>query len=234
MDEIADLIEKFDKFVKMEITAAVKELNGVGTEANRKHLQRLVYVDLVNRFDTLIDLLLLKFSVKDGEFKRRVLNETKEDVVFLKDVYEILLAEDPRGAVEHRIEGVTRAKFLSLRHSAKLRILLSNCLGWKDAQLDRPRVFTNNGSVFSETKRLKPYKVPDSVIGYADWLYSRRNAIVHGEAQKLDAKDADIMFKKFGAKTAVSISLKLSSINSAARFYTDICKNLSSLPTDDE
>src|SRR6185436_984975 len=91
MSEIQDTIKKFEKFAKTEISAAVKELDSIGVEANRKHLQRLVYVDLINRFDSLIDTLLLKFSIQNGRFKEKVLNETKEEAVFLKDVYEILL-----------------------------------------------------------------------------------------------------------------------------------------------
>lgn len=227
MKEIQDTIKKFEKFAKVEIAAAIKELDNIGTESNRKHLQRLVYIDLVNRFDALVDSLLLKFSVLDSQFKIKVLNETKEEAVFLKDVYEIFLSQDPKSAVEQRIESVTRARFLSLRHSVKLRLLLSNCFDWSDSDLDKPRVFTNNGSLFSEIKRLKPYKVPDSTIGYADWLYSRRNALVHGDGLRLNNKDVEIIHKKFGPKLAVSISLKISSIKSATRFYTDLCKALS-------
>lgn len=225
MEDIQDIIKKFNKFAKIEIPAAIKELKVIKTEANRKHLQMLVYINLVNRFDSFVDTLLLEFSVREGEFKKKVLNETKDEAVFLKDVYEILLSDDPKSAVEERVELVTRARFLSLRHSAKLRILLSNCFLWQNTDLDRPRVFTNNGSIFSETKRLTPYRIPDSVIGYADWLYSRRNALVHGDVKELADRDVDIMNKKFGAKPAVSISLKISSIKSAMKFYTDLSKS---------
>lgn len=226
MKKIKETVKKFEKFATTEIIEAIKELEGIGTEENRKHLQRLVYVNLVNRFDSLVDSLLLQFSVQDGKFKDKVLNETKEEAVFLKDVYEILLADNPKLAVEQRIEGVTRARFLSLRHSAKLRILLSNCFVWIDSDLNKPRVFTNNGSIFVDTKRLKPYKIPDSVIGYSDWLYSRRNALVHGDIKKLADRDIEIMKKMFGVVPAASISLKISSIKSAARFYTELSKSL--------
>lgn len=225
MNEIKELIKKFEDFARTEIQAATKELERIRTEANRRHLQRLVYVNLINRFDTLIDTLLLKFSVLDSEFKRKVLNETREDAVFLKDVYEILLSKDPKTTVEQRVAGVTRAKFLNQRHSNKLRILLQHCFGWKDTDLDRPRVFVNNGSIFTETSRLNPYKVPDTVIGYADWLYSRRNSFVHSDTKKLDKKDIELMKKKFNADVATSISLKISSIKSASKFYTELCKN---------
>lgn len=229
MKEIKENIRKFKEFATIEVGAAVKELEGIKTESNRKHLQRLVYVNLVNRFDALVDSLLLQFSVIDGDFKKKVLHETRETEVFLKDVYEILLAEDPKSAVQERVEGVARGHFLSLRHSVKLRILLSSSFLWSDSELDKPRVFTNNGSIFVKAKRLKPYQVPDTVIGYADWLYSRRNALVHSEGKKLADKDVENMQRRFGARPAPSISLKIASIKSATKFYNDLCKNLSLL-----
>ncbi|KND48876.1 MAG: hypothetical protein AB200_00415 [Parcubacteria bacterium C7867-005] len=227
MKEIQEDINKFKEFESKEVNAAIKELEGITTESNRKHLQRLVYVNLVNRFDALVDNLLLKFSILDGLFKVKVLQETKGEEVFLKDIYEILLSENPKNAVQQRVENVARGKFLSQRHSLKLRTLLFFCFSWPETDLDRPRVFTNNGSIFVDNKRLKPYQIPDTVIGYADWLYARRNALVHGDGKKLASKDLGFMQQKFGAKPASTISLKISSIKSAVRFYNDLCEALS-------
>lgn len=162
----------------------------------------------------------------EGDFKKKVLNETKEEEVSLRDIYEIFLAEDSKKAVQSRVEDVTRGSFLNQRHSDKLRILLASCFSWPDTDLQRPRVFTNNGHIFSDTTRLRPYQVPDTVIGYADWLYSRRNSLVHGDGKKLTAKDVEIMKKKFSAQPAPSMRLQIASIKSAQVFYTDLCKNL--------
>lgn len=226
MKEADQLISKFETFINSEIDSAVKELAKIKVESNRKHLQRLVYVNLTNRFDLLIDALLLKYSVVDGEFKQKVLNETKEEPVFLKEIYEILLSDDPKRAVKQKVEDITQLNFLSLRHSVKLRTLLKLCFNWKDADLDKPRVFVNNGSIYQDTKRQKPYKVPDSVIGYADWLYSRRNALVHHDKSEFLMNDLRIMEKKFGAKPPKSFSIKLSSIKSASKFYLELCKKI--------
>jgi hypothetical protein len=226
MDKIKETISKFEDFTNTEVGAAVKELEGITTESNRKHLQRLVYVDLINRFDALVDSLLLQFSILDGEFKKKVLNETKDEAIFLKEIYEIFLSEDPKLAVQQRVEAVTQTRFLNQRHSDKLRILLANCFFWKDGELQRPRVFTNNGKIFTETTRLNPYQIPDTVIGYSDWLYSRRNSIVHGDGKKLASKDIEIMKRKFSSNPTSSMRLQLASIKSAQVFYTDLCKNL--------
>lgn len=219
-------IEKFDKFVDSDIQSALKELAGIKTESNRRHLQRLVYINLVNRFDSLIDALLLKFSLRESDFKKRVLNEIKEEPVYLKDVYDIILSSDPKSSVEKRVQNIVKLKFLNKRHSIKLRNLLYLCLGWKDSDLDRPRVFINNGRIFNDVTRQKSGKIPDSVIGYADWLYSRRNSIVHHDKTEILKNDAAYINKRFNIKVANRINLKLSSIKSTTTFYSHLSEKL--------
>src|SRR3989344_2615805 len=97
--ETKNLLKKFKAFINTEIDSAILELGKIKTESNRRHLQRLVYVNLVNRFDSLLDSLLLDFSVVESEFKTKVLNEIKEEPVFLKDIYEILLSKSPELSV---------------------------------------------------------------------------------------------------------------------------------------
>lgn len=221
-----DYIEKFEKFISAEIESAIDELSKIKTESNRKHLQRLVYVNLVNRFDSLVDSLLLKFTLIESDFKKRVLNEIKEEPVYLKDVYDIILSKDPKASVEKRVENIVRLKFLNQRHSAKLRQLLYYGFGWKDTDIDRPRVFVNNGKVFTDVKRRTGNKIPDSIVGYADWLYSRRNSFVHHDKLEITKRDADYIKGKFNITVSGAISLKISSIKSARRYYSDLCKLL--------
>ena len=45
-------------FCGNDISAAIKELEGITTEESRKHLQKLVYINLIDRFDILIDRLI--------------------------------------------------------------------------------------------------------------------------------------------------------------------------------
>ena len=229
-------IDKFEKFINSEIESAIKELLKIKTESNRKHLQRLVYVNLINRFDSLVDTLLLKFTLIESDFKKRVLNEIKEEPVYLKDVYDIILSKDPKASVEKRVENIVRVKFLNQRHSIKLRQLLYYGFGWKDTDMDRPRVFTNNGSLFNDVTRRDGAKTPDSVIGYADWLYSRRNSFVHHDKLEITKVDADYIKRKFNIKVAGAISLKISSIKSASKYYLDLCgilkNNLNNLERD--
>lgn len=226
MNTPKDTITEFTTFLDSEVKSSLKELSKIKTESNRRHLQKLVYVNLVNRFDSFIDELLLQFSALQCDFQKRVLVETKDEGVFLKDIYEILLSDNPKQSVVERVEGVVRLHFLNQRHSSKLRNLLKFCFGWEDTELDRPRVFINNGSIFEDTKSYKDTQIPNTVIGYADWLYSKRNALVHGHALQFFKNDSDFIQKRFKIKVAKKITIKISSIKSAARFYSDLCTRL--------
>ena len=75
-----------------------------------------------------------------------------------------------------KIKDLTRNKTLRERHSKKLHKILTVCLCWKN--IERPRV-SQGGKIFKKTK--KNNSQPNSILGYADWLYSRRNSLVHGD-----------------------------------------------------
>ncbi|HCC06371.1 TPA: hypothetical protein DEP94_03380 [Candidatus Nomurabacteria bacterium] len=224
MKEIIELIKKFRKFSEKEIDSAVKELGNIKEEKNRKHLQRLVYTNLVNRFDVLLDNLLLIYGTKDsGDFKNVVLEKVKDTNITLKDFYQILLSEDSKVVATEKVEDLIRLNFLRERHSKKLRTLLEVCLQVESSELNRPRVNANDGRIHtSYTPRGN--NVPPSIIGYADYLYSKRNGLVHGDgALVVLSSDAKYLEKIFKTKSAKFIGIKLSSIESASQFYTHLC-----------
>jgi hypothetical protein len=103
MKEGLILIEKFQDFNKTDIESAINELKKITIERNRVHLQKLVYSDLVNRFDVLVDSLIMEFSKSKGIFNESVLEGMRETPVFRKDLYEIFLVEDPKKIVIQRI-----------------------------------------------------------------------------------------------------------------------------------
>lgn len=223
--QFEETINEFNLFVKNEVGQSITELGKIKTETNRKHLQRLVYVNLVNRFDSLVDDLLLQFSIIDGELRNSILSKVKEEPAFLKDLFEILSSENPREVVQNRIENIARVEILRMRHSTKLRTLLKSCFEWQDTDLDRPRVNINNGEILKGVHQNQK-KIPTCVIGYADWLYSRRNSFVHGNKPQLLKSDTLFISRRFHVSPASMISLKLSSINSASKFYLNICKKI--------
>lgn len=222
--KIEGLIKDFKKFLKSEIASAVDELGKISKEENRKHLQRLVYSNLINRFDVLIDNLLLSYSTLNNiGFNELVLSKIKDTPMLSKDFYEILLADDIKDATNKKVEDIVRINFLRERHSKKLRILLENCLQAESKDLDRPRVNANDGRIHtSYTPRAN--NVPPSIIGYADYLYSRRNSLVHGNSMAILPSDALFIEKTFRVKPAKVVGIKLSSIESATTFYSYLCK----------
>lgn len=217
--------DRQDKIAKpLREREAVRELANIKEEKNRKHLQRLVYVNVVNRFDVLLDNLLLIYATKDsGEFRNVVLDKVKDSNISLKDFYQILLSDNSKLAVTEKIEDLVRLNFLRERHSKKLRMLLEVCLQVDSSDLNRPRVNANDGRIHS-TYTPRGNNVPPSIIGYADFLYSRRNGLVHGDGALLVlSSDAKYLEKNFKIKPAKMIGIKLSSIESATRFYNYLC-----------
>ncbi len=226
MQELHDnkiiLLSKFNDFIKTDIQAALGELKDIKTEKNRFHLQKLVYIDLVNRFDSLIDSMLLAFATEDGMFRERILKNWKEIPVYKQEMYEVLMSINVKEYLGQKMSEAVKAEYLSKRHSDKLRILLKTCFAWEDTELQRPRV-DSNGSIGRIRRRLGR-KNPTQVPGFADWLYSRRNALVHGDKNHFIQQDREIIEQKFQVLVPLSIVIKLSSITTAARFYSDLCK----------
>jgi len=79
--------------------------------------------------------------------------------------------------IRERCEGVLRNSVLRERHSRKVKKVFEVLA--PSENLSKPRVNINTGAIFERFK-VQNKKIPNSALGYADWLYSRRNAIVHG------------------------------------------------------
>ncbi len=226
MTIIEKLIKDFEKFTTSEINSALEELVKIEKENNRKHLQRLVFVNLINRFDVLIDNLLLHFATDNSSnFSNLVLEKVKDVNVSMKDFYEILLSDKQNEKVNEKVEEIVRSNFLRERHSKKLRILLRDCLLLDNSDLDRPRVNANDGRIHSSYTP-RDNKIPPSIIGYADFIYSKRNAVVHGDGKRSSMlkQDSDFIEKNFKTKPLQFISIKLSSIESTVTYYSYICR----------
>ncbi|MFA5009984.1 MAG: hypothetical protein WC553_01980 [Patescibacteria group bacterium] len=213
-------IEVFLDFCHNDIQSAIAELNKIKTEANRKHLQKLVYVNLVDRFDYLVDKLLLWLSINNPNLREEILRLVDEEPISKKEVFEIIFMKDRSyETVVDKMKDLTRGNLLRQRHSVKLCKILDKCLAWK-AVSNQPRVGAD-GKIFAKTQRSK--EQPNSIIGYADWLYSRRNSYVHGDGKHYSPKDFEYIQKTFmKGDLSTSLRLKLASIKSAVTYYTDL------------
>ena len=213
-------IKDFKKYVEKEIEPAIIDLESLD-EKNRIHVQKLVYTNLVDRFDTMVDTTILDNCREDGfmdiSLKDMTGNVTESDLMKI-----LMHGEDLQGALDIKLKTGLRNTVLRERHSRKLTILFSvvspeiNCTGVQ-------RVNVPTGKVMEKIKPQKNIQTPCSLSGYADWLYSRRNSVVHGGGSNKflenDRKQLKKIYKKEPAKT---FKIKLSSVSNTVTFYKDI------------
>ena len=211
-------IETFLDFCKSDIQSAVQELKTIKTEANRKHLQKLVYVHSINRFDYLVDRLLLWFSINNDSLREEILRSIKEESISRKEVFELFfMKERSYDSVTDQIRDLARNGLLRERHANKLGKILATCLDWKS--IKKPRV-NKDGKIFASIKINK--NQPNSIVGYADWLYSRRNSLVHGDGRQYDSRDFNFIRIHYNVNLPKTFRLQLASITSAINFYEDL------------
>lgn len=215
-----DHIKEFKSFLEMDLQPAIAELNKITDEKSRKHLQKLVFTNLVDRFDYCIDKTLLEL-IDSKELIEELLESHKKPVNESEILKLMLSAESPREIAIERLKDTLRNTILRSRHSEKLGKLLKT-MNVDDNKWRKPRVNPSTGQIFDEYKP-QNNKIPASIEGYADWLYSRRNAIVHGGGKsKLLDNDSKQLEKKFKCKAAKTVRLQLSSIENAGKFYTNL------------
>ena len=218
-------INEFEKFLKQEVKEATDELEGLA-EGSRKHLQKLVYTNLVDRFDYMIDKTFISNSMHDNllDDALKKLDSPVTESVVLKL---LMNGDNIHQVVELRVQNVLRNGVLRNRHSLKLEKLFQ-VFGEDSNFKNKRRVNISTGKILA--KFTPPNnKVPTSICGYADWLYSRRNAVVHGGGNShISQIDLDQLKKIYNADVVKTTRLKLGAITIASAFYQDVVKLLKS------
>ncbi len=210
-------LTEFTDYVAKEVTTATAELGKITADAERKHLQRLVYTNLVDRFDTAIDTTLIKNAAEDP-LRSAALAKLTDPLPEGKLLE--LLASKAKAAerVSEKCVEFVRSEILRNRHSKKLGKLFE-VLAPSEKIDNLPRVNISTGKV---SKKITPTnnKIPTSICGYADWLYSRRNSVVHGGGgNKLLANDVNQLKNLYKADPAATVKLSLGSISIASTYY---------------
>ena len=213
--DLTNVLE-FEKFVNSEVKQAAAELNGLA-EGSRTHLQKLVYTNLVDRFDVMVDKTILDNSLHptllDESLKKLDSPVTESEVLRL-----LLDGSDIRNVVQSRVKNILSNGVLRERHSKKLSKLFSLFEGVGEVW-NKPRVNNANGNILT-TYTVQNKKVPASICGYADWLYSRRNSIVHGGGSNtILSNDVEQLKKIFKVDVAKTTRLKLGAITTASTYY---------------
>jgi hypothetical protein len=219
-----DAVKAFESFVSKEIEPATKDLKKLD-DASRKHVQRLVYTNLVDRFDSMIDHSLLDNCREDAlvETATKKLNQPMTEA----DLLQLLLKGDQlQDALEEQLRSALRDSALRERHSRKLNRLLAMAAP-DDECWSSPRVQVSSGKISGKVK-VQGKSTPHSICGFADWLYSRRNIVVHGAGStSFLANDREQLKKLFKVEPAQRIRLQLSSVFTAITFYRGVAELIS-------
>lgn len=213
-------INEFKKYVDTQITPSISEIKGLN-DNSRKHVQKLVYTNIVDRFDVMIDTAILTNC--RSEFVIEAISPSLTETVNEKYLLKLLMDTDNvQDAIDERLKLAIRNTVLRKRHSQKLQFLLKLFDRLEYSTL-KPQVQPGNGNIVQNANKTK-VNIPHSVCGYADWLYSRRNAIVHGASAspKYLQNDSKKLKEIYKYDCPKSINLKFGAIEQTVRFYTCI------------
>jgi hypothetical protein len=179
---------------------------------------------MVDRFDVMIDKTIITNALHENLLEGALIK--LDSPVTEADVLRLLMnGNDINNIVEARVQGVLRNGILRNRHSLKLKKLFEVVGDTTNVQ-NKPRVNISTGKIL-QSFTPQNNKVPTSICGYADWLYSRRNAIVHGGgAGKVSDIDLQQLKKIYNADVAKTTRLKLSAISVASEFYLGVVRML--------
>lgn len=213
-------IDDLQKFLKKEITPAVSDIEKL-EDASRKHIQKLVYTNMVDRFDTMVDYCILA-NCREENLAEEALKNSTSPVTEAELIRLLMRGEKLQDALVERLQDGLRNSVLRQRHSRKLQSLIRTVAPASGADNPVPRVNSNTGSI---VEKFKPQRkdIPHSIVGYADWLYSRRNSIVHGAGTNKFLENDKTQIKRLW-KCDLSSTFKISvgSIRVALAFYNDL------------
>lgn len=219
-------ISDFETFVKKEIQPAVRDIEKLD-DRNRKHIQKLVYTNLVDRFDTMVDACLLNNCRHESLAAQALKNATSP--VTEADLLKLLMSgEHIQDALTTRLQDGLRNTVLRGRHSSKFRELIKVMAPNFGADTAVPRVNPSTGRIVEKFK-VQDKQMPHSVVGYADWLYSRRNSVVHGAGTNKYLQNDRIQIKKlFKVELKTTFRIVVGTLTTSTAFYLDVVDFLKS------
>jgi len=219
-------VKEFRRYIDKQINPSLVDIGGL-SEASRKHVQKLVYTNLVDRFDVMVDHMIMENCRAESIFS--ALSNHLSDSI--SESYLITLLMDSsniQDIINERLKDVARTTILRKRHSQKLAFLLK-AFDLAEYTRTKPQVQVGNGKIVSSAKpsSSKAVKVPNTVCSYADWLYARRNGIVHGSGgSKMLDNDIRQMENLYRFDSPKTFNLKIGAIKNAVNFYLCIVELL--------
>jgi hypothetical protein len=142
-----DCFDEFGKFVAKVLLPATKDV-GKLADTNRKHVQKLVYTNLVDRFDAMVGEAILENCRKEHLVKEAMKGMTQP--VTEADVLRLLMeGQSIQDAIDVRLKDVLSIAVLRQRHSKKLATLFK-VLKPDEECWNKPRVNTATGQIFEQ------------------------------------------------------------------------------------
>ena len=205
----------FQKFINDQILTAIDELNFLD-DSQRVHLQKLVFTNLVDRFDTLVDDLLILNGRTDPLLEQAL--KQHDQPVYEHDLIRLLMDSDNLDAVfDKKIADGLRNSVMRQRHSKKIKFLCEALI--PDEDLRTPRVNPLDGAI-STSKKVYDKTIPHGILGYADFTYSRRNSLVHGAGTSNFLANDKIQIEKiYKTKVKDGFRITYKAVPAAAEFY---------------
>lgn len=220
--EAIALTTDFHNFCHSDVIEAVRELDNIES-SSRIHLQKMLYVGLVNQFDVLVDKLLKWSAVNSPVTRQHCLEYLEDEPITKKEAFELLIMdEQAKERILGELKDLAADKLLSKKHDVKIEFLAAS-VKWNKIQV--PIVNLNEGRIGKKKKKKKNGTTPDSVKGYAAYLYARRNGIGHGDGVRYSTKDYEYLKTTYHVTLGKSKAFRIDprSTNNAMAFYLDFC-----------
>lgn len=213
-------LNEFTKFVEGEIEPAIADI-GKLAEKSRKHLQKLVYTNVVNRFDSMIDRLILD-NCRTPELIEAAESDMKSQVTEAELLKLLMESTNLESAIDKRLKVSIGNTILRKRHSLKLKQVFE-AFQPEQRVFNHPRVNIPNGKIIEKATPQKNLKIPYSICGYADWVYCRRNSLVHGAGSSSFLENDRKQLKKlYNREPTKTFKIGLGSIKTTANFYKEV------------
>lgn len=113
----------FENYLEKELKPALEELSEFSNEKSRKHIQKLVFTNLVDRFDYCIDKTLLVLVETEDSFSEELLEHHTQPMLE-NNVLRFFLSGNPKDVAISMLKNTLRQTTLTKRHSIKLQKLL--------------------------------------------------------------------------------------------------------------
>ena len=215
LDSVAD----FKKYLEKDFRPAYYEIGRLD-DKNRIHIQKSLYISLLNRFDSTLD----DFFKSNSNSKFDGLNEMIKEFLETPVTTQMLMKslKEGVGYLEDKRRAAIMGEVSRKKHVDKARLMLKT-IGFDDKGLNSSRVNNLTGGIFNSFEKTSS-NAPSSIIGFIDWLYCRRNVLVHsGGRSAFDKKMVDRFQKGYKVKLT-TIRISYGALSIADKFYSDLLK----------